>query len=90
MNRPLFHHLFQPFSIFVLWIQVTKFISIPEHYAVYARERGLIEASEKPDEKEEEADEEDVEEDMDEEGVDELVADSVDEEEAEGDLWPHC
>jgi len=66
---------------------VTKFISIPEHYAVYARERGLIEASEKPDEKEEEADEEDVEEDMDEEvEAEELEADSVDEEEAEGDL----
>jgi len=65
---------------------VTKFISIPEHYAVYARERGLIEASEKPDEKEE-ADEEDVEEDMDEEvEAEELEADSVDEEEAEGDL----
>jgi len=66
---------------------VTKFISIPEHYAVYARERGLIEASEKPDEREEEADEEDVEEDMDEEvDAEKLEADSVDEEEAEGDL----
>merc|ERR1739842_62175 len=63
---------------------VTKFISIPEHYAVYARERGLIEASVKPDEKEEEADE-DVEEEMDEEGVDELEADSI-EEEDEGNL----
>ena len=69
---------------------MTKFISIPEHYAVYARERGLIEASEKPDKKEE-ADEEDVEEDMDEEvEAEELEADSVDEEEQEGDLWPHC
>merc|ERR1712203_357941 len=28
---------------------VTKFISIPEHYAVYCRERGLIQASEKPE-----------------------------------------
>merc|ERR1712192_356209 len=66
---------------------VTKFISIPEHYAVYARERGLIEASEKPDENEEQADEEDVEEDIDEEvEAEELEADSVDEEEAEGDL----
>merc|ERR1711971_1125027 len=64
---------------------VTKFISIPEHYAVYARERGQIEASEKPDEKDEEADEEDVEEDMDEEvEAEKLEADSVDEEEAEG------
>merc|ERR1712192_305402 len=63
---------------------VTKFISIPEHYAVYARERGLIEVSEKPDEKEEEADDEDVE-DMDEEleEVEAEEADSVDEEEAE-------
>merc|ERR1719430_2348935 len=63
---------------------VTKFISIPEHYAVYCRERGLIQASETPEDKEE-ADEEDVEEDMDEEvgevEADELEADSVDEEE---------
>jgi len=63
---------------------VNKFISIPEHYAVYCRERGLIQASEKPEDKEE-ADEEDVEEDMDEEvgevEADELEADSVDEEE---------
>merc|ERR1712212_1128736 len=40
---------------------VTKFISIPEHYAVYCRERGLIQASDKP---EVEANEEDVEEDF--------------------------
>merc|ERR1712032_1574696 len=63
---------------------VNKFISIPEHYTVYCRERGLIQASKKPEE-EEEADEEDVEEDMDEEvgevEADELEADSVDEEE---------
>jgi len=70
---------------------VTKFISIPEHYAVYARERGLIEASEKPDENEEQADEEDVEEDMDEElgevEAEELEADSEEvDEEADGDL----
>jgi len=62
---------------------VNKFISIPEHYAVYCRERGLIQASETPEEPE--ADEEDVEEDMDEEvgeeEADELEADSVDEEE---------
>merc|ERR1712181_43593 len=70
---------------------VTKFISIPEHYAVYARERGLIEASVKPDEKEEESDEEDVEEDIDEElgevEAEELEADSEEvDEEADGDL----
>merc|ERR550517_1808617 len=62
---------------------VNKFISIPEHYAVYCRERGLIQASETPEEPE--ADDEDVEEDMDEEvgeeEADELEADSVDEEE---------
>ena len=28
---------------------VTKFISIPEHYAVYCKERGLIQASDKPE-----------------------------------------
>ena len=64
-------------------MQVNKFISIPEHYAVYCRERGLIQASETPEEQE--ADEEDVEEDMDEEvgeeEADEWEADSVDEEE---------
>ena len=27
---------------------VTKFISIPEHYAVYCKERGLIQASDTP------------------------------------------
>merc|ERR1711910_92941 len=31
----------------------TKFVSIPEHYAVYCRERGFIQASEKPEDKEE-------------------------------------
>jgi len=66
---------------------VTKFISIPEHYAVYCLERGLIQASEKP--KEEEVDDEDVEEDVMDEEVEEdeadaiLESDSVDE---EGDL----
>merc|ERR1712032_1504426 len=59
---------------------VNKFISIPEHYAVYCRERGLIQASKKPEE--EEADvEEDEDEEVGEEEADELEADSVDEEE---------
>merc|ERR1712212_649731 len=52
---------------------VTKFISIPEHYAVYCRERGLIQASSKP---EEEANEEDVEDIMDDE-VEEDEADAI-------------
>merc|ERR1712034_201649 len=40
---------------------VTKFISIPEHYAVYCRERGLIQASTKPEEEANEENEEEVE-----------------------------
>ena len=64
---------------------MTKFISIPEHYAVYCRERGLIEASKKPEEAEADDEEEDI---MDEEVEGEeadaiLESDSVDE---EGDL----
>merc|ERR1712233_113970 len=64
---------------------VTKFISIPEHYAVYCRERGLIEASKKPEEAEADDEEEDI---MDEKVEGEeadaiLETDSVDE---EGDL----
>jgi len=66
---------------------VTKFISIPEHYAVYCKERGLIEASVKP--AEEEADDEDVEEDAMDEEVEADEADAIlesDPDEEEGDL----
>merc|ERR1712025_365731 len=63
---------------------VTKFISIPEHYAVYCRERGLIQASEEP------KDEENVEEDAMDEEADEDEVDAVfesdSEEEEEGEL----
>merc|ERR1712156_262260 len=49
---------------------VTKFISIPEHYAVYCKERGLIQASDKPeveaaDDDEEEGEDEKMERDSD-------------------------
>ena len=70
-----------------LRFQVTKFISIPEHYAVYCKERGLIEASTKPEE--EEADDEDVEEDAMDEEVEEDEADAIlesDPVDEEGDL----
>ena len=53
---------------------MTKFISIPEHYAVYCRERGFIQASTKP---EEEANEEDVEEDFMDDEVEEDEADAL-------------
>ena len=51
---------------------VTKFISIPEHYAVYCKERGLIQASDKPeveaaDDDEEEGEDEEMERDSDDE-----------------------
>ena len=52
---------------------MTKFISIPEHYAVYCRERGFIQASTKP---EEEANE-DVEEDFMDDEVEEDEADAL-------------
>ena len=67
-------------------LQVTKFISIPEHYAVYCRERGLIQASEKPEERDA-VEEEDMDNDVEEEKDEELESDSADE---GGDLWPHC
>lgn len=79
----LFHHLLSR----IFNIQVTKFISIPEHYAVYCKERGLIEASVKP--AEEEADDEDVEEDAMDEEVEADEADAIlesDPDEEEGDL----
>merc|ERR1719242_512057 len=58
---------------------VTKFISIPEHYAVYCRERGLIQASEKPEERDAD-EEEDMDNDVEEEEEDEeLESDSADE-----------
>ena len=75
--------------MFTWWIQVTKFISIPEHYAVYCKERGLIQASDKPeveaaDDDEEEGGDEEMEGDSDNE---ELQSNS---EHEEGDLWrPH-
>ena len=64
---------------------VTKFISIPEHYAVYCKERGLIQASDKPeveaaDDDEEEVEDEEMEGDSDNE---ELQSNS---EHEEGDL----
>merc|ERR1712209_145898 len=40
---------------------ITKFISIPEHYAVYCKERGLIQASDKPEVEAADDDEEEVE-----------------------------
>merc|ERR1712088_262373 len=57
---------------------VTKFISIPEHYAVYCRERGLIQASEKPEERDAD-EEEDMDNDVEEEEDEELESDSADE-----------
>ena len=57
---------------------VTKFISIPEHYAVYCRERGLIQASEKPEEMDAD-EEEDMDNDVEEEEDEELESDSADE-----------
>merc|ERR1719362_882865 len=56
----------------------TKFISIPEHYAVYCRERGLIQASEKPEERDAD-EEEDMDNDVEEEEDEELESDSADE-----------
>merc|ERR1711970_98066 len=53
---------------------VNKFVSIPEHYVVYCKERGLIQASTKP---EEEANEEDVEEDFMDDEVEEDEADAL-------------
>jgi len=58
---------------------VTKFISIPEHYAVYCRERGFIQASTKP---EEEANE-DVEEEANEDVEEDFMDDEVEEDEAD-------
>merc|ERR1712083_360568 len=57
---------------------VTKFISIPEHYAVYCRERGLIQVSEKPEERDAD-EEEDMDNDVEEEEDEELESDSADE-----------
>jgi hypothetical protein len=57
---------------------VTKFISIPEHYAVYCRERGLIQASEEPEERDAD-EEEDMDNDVEEEEDEELESDSADE-----------
>ena len=57
---------------------MTKFISIPEHYAVYCRERGLIQASEKPEERDAD-EEEDMDNDVEEEEGEELESDSADE-----------
>merc|ERR1712029_817370 len=63
---------------------VTKFISIPEHYAVYCRERGLIEASKKPEEAEADEEEDIMDEEVEGEEADAILeSDSVDE---EGDL----
>ena len=58
---------------------MTKFISIPEHYAVYCRERGFIQASTKP---EEEANE-DVEEEANEDVEEDFMDDEVEEDEAD-------
>ena len=57
---------------------MTKFISIPEHYAVYCRVRGLIQASEKPEERDAD-EEEDMDNDVEEEEEEELESDSADE-----------
>jgi len=64
---------------------VTKFISIPEHYAVYCRERGLIQASEEPKD-EENVEEDAMDEEADEDEVDAVLESDSDEEEEEGDL----
>ena len=77
-------------------MQVNKFISIPEHYAVYCKERGLIQASDKPeveaaDDDEEEGEDEDMEgEDEDMEGDSDNEELQSNSEHEEGDLWrPH-
>ena len=49
---------------------VRKFISIPEQYVVFCKERGIIQPSEKPVEEEKEAETEEMEDDEEEESLD--------------------
>merc|ERR1712129_126989 len=61
---------------------VAKFVSIPEHYAVYCRERGLITSEEQvedDEEAEEEMEDEEKEEQLEEEGEEQLESGSEEE-----------
>ena len=67
---------------------VRKFISIPEQYVVFCKERGIIQPSEKPVEEEEEAEAEEMEDDEEEELLDPGSDGEKDQEDEDGDASP--